>query len=115
MAGRDPREVWLLTMAKPGDRRYTVETLRSGQPRPYADTIREFVLTIEWIPYRNPPTAEWEPNDLAERLVMDAARTLGHGFKTPEEGPKWYEPRLREREKLGPGKWRFLIVEEYTD
>lgn len=27
--------------------RYTVETLRSGQPRPYADTEREYLIKVE--------------------------------------------------------------------
>lgn len=103
---------------KPGDRRYTVEMLQAGQPRAYADTVHEFILSVEWIPYRPglaPQAREWEPSGLSELLVKEAGRTLGHNFKEKSESPGPFDSTLEAFANVGPGKWRFKVVTPYTD
>ncbi len=103
---------------KNGDRRYTIHWNQSGQIRRYGPTIRDFTIQVDWISYkkREPNEAlEWEPNDLAESLIDASAKTLGSNFKTSEENPEWHMPKLKSKSKLGPGQWRYVIEEEYTD
>lgn len=102
---------------KPGDRRYTVNMIRAGQEKPYADTIHEFTLKIEWVPYKKREQhepMEWEPNDLHDQLVDRAAKTIGYNWVEKNEGD-WASPHLTHRSKIGPGEWRFIITEIFTD
>jgi hypothetical protein len=41
--------------------RFTVAVLRSGQPRPYADTIRDYLVSIERLPTWGKEPRAWEP------------------------------------------------------
>ena len=102
---------------KQGDRRYTIETHRSGQPRPYADTVHDFTLKIEWVPYKRLAEGEvltWEPNDLVEELVVKYAKSIGFGWVEKGEGD-WASPHLSSKTKVGPGEWRFVVTEAFTD
>lgn len=101
---------------KSGDRRYTVEWITCGQPRPYADTIRHFIISVEWLPYVKPgETSDWEPNDLAESLIDKAAKALGSNFyiKDSKES-NWASPILNSKTKLSPGRWEYRIEEAFT-
>lgn len=97
-------------LPRSGTRRYSVEFCAAGQPRPYADTIYEFDLRVEWIPYGGQP--RWEPNDLNDDLIVKAARAIGHDWK---DKPDWHEATLKSKTKIGPGHWRFKVTLAYTD
>lgn len=99
----------------PGTRRFTFDTVRSGQPRPYADSVTEIIVTVEWIPAYGKNKTEFEINDLNEKLVKSAVKGY-HPFK--EEGDAdvhWSSSMLTTCTKLGPGKWRFVITTAFTD
>lgn len=104
---------------KQGDRRYTIEWIQAGQPRPYADTIHEFYLIIEWVPYkkREPDEAlKWEPNDMNDSIVDKTAKAIGyHWVEKGSPNDNWAAPHLASRSKVGPGKWKFKITETFTD
>lgn len=102
----------IATQSKSGDRRYTVNRIRSGQPRPYADHIDEFDLLIEWIPYSKEAVPQWVPNDLNEDLVIKAAKTLGCNWV---DKPNWHEPTLQSKSKIGLGHWKFIVKTAFTD
>lgn len=67
--------------------RYTVETLRSGQPRPYADTEREYLIKVECIREYGATKGQWEPWLMFGNVEEQIAR----------------EEKLRVEGKLGGG------------
>lgn len=100
----------------PGTRRFMFETLRAGQPRPYADSVYEYIITVEWIKSTHPRdvTPVWEPNDISEEVVKKLIRGFAD-VKFPEEKPDWYETTVTSFTKIGPGKWRLQANRAYTD
>lgn len=45
--------------------RITIETVRSGQPRPYADSVHEDIITLEHTTWQN-PHGEFQPWDITK-------------------------------------------------
>jgi hypothetical protein len=94
--------------------RETVEVkwLRSGQPRRYADTVREAEIIVKG--YVDDGTIEkqssWDPG---ESVIRDLARVLVADFDDqPTHG---LQHHLESIKKLAPGHWRVLIIEPYCD
>ena len=100
-----------------GTRRFTFEYKSAGQPRPYADSIYDFTVTCEWIPYakgkspNDKTRTDWVPNDLPEKRFTEMARV----FNPWLDNPKWYEPHLMSVTQIDCGIWRYVITEVYTD
>lgn len=72
---------------------YSVDTLRSGQPRPYADTEREYLITVKCAGYGKEPNPKpWLMyGDIEGQIIRDeAARKAGTmlGGMSPEQLPK---------------------------
>lgn len=72
--------------------RYLVETLRSGQPRPYADTEREYRITVERMSEWGADKGQWKPwlmgGDVEARIAKETAmRAAGNmlGGENPEQ------------------------------
>jgi hypothetical protein len=58
--------------------RYTIETLQSGQPRAYADTVHVVRVTFEWTgAFANEPLG---PNWMSEEAARNRLKTLPCGF-----------------------------------
>lgn len=59
--------------------RYSVETLRSGQPRPYANTEREYLITVEATHYGKDGLHPWIMHGDVEKTIKreEAARAAG--------------------------------------
>lgn len=72
--------------------RYTVETLRSGQPRAYADTEREYLISVEWKGYADKNLRPGFPGGNLDKLIAreESARAEGrmHGGYSPAEHRK---------------------------
>lgn len=69
--------------------RYTVETLRAGQPRPYADSEYEYLITCEHVSLKEPDVfTPWTMfGDVERRITQEeAARKAGNmmGGNTPD-------------------------------
>lgn len=98
--------------------RITIETLASGQPRPYADHRLHVKVTFEWLFAWNgnekDPRSEWKPSVWTEPEVKVALKTLKCGF-TDDTPVNWASPRLERLWKSSPGVWEFVITEAYTD
>lgn len=73
--------------------RYTVETLASGQPRPYADTIHHVRVTFESNGWKD--GSEVGPSFMNEAAVRRRLVGLTCGFveKTKKEAD-WFDTRL---------------------
>lgn len=72
--------------------RYLVETLRSGQPRPYADTEREYRITVERQSDWGSDKGQWKPwlmgGDVEAQIRYEGKmRAEGNmnGGNTPDE------------------------------
>lgn len=114
------------TASKLGARRYTVETLKAGQARPYADDVCHVRVTFEWVPYkkRSPdeaptfePCAGWTEEAVAARL-----RGLGCGFTEYKYDAKadgsmeaYFRTRLDWMREVAPGVWEFQTTSAFTD
>ena len=107
---------------KPGDRRYTVQVLAAGQPRPYADSIGHVRVTFEWVPYGG--DGSWQPNDIQnEEMVRDHLKGLCCGFVEfvypPTDRPATMEDYFRTRldwlRNVSPGVWEFHTTSAFTD
>ena len=80
-----------------------IEFLKAGQPRPYADSEWEAILTFSG-------EGGWgSPN---EQFVKRAAQVLIVDFK---EDPNWHDPHLLECSEIEPGKWRVRIHQTFLD
>lgn len=91
--------------------RVDVRTIRSGQPRAYADSFYEADLVFSnwWISTTGPRKGTWCPPEavvraLAEILVRDFSDT-----------PLLLDARLEKIERVAPDTWRVLIREPYCD
>lgn len=107
---------------KPGDSRITTTIVRSGQPRPYADTERVVRLTFERVGYLSKNWNEWLVGEKQARL---AARGSLVGFidrQKKDAGPfdsyldymKPLEP-IETSEEVRSAQWEFRVVSPYTD
>lgn len=67
---------------------YSVETIRSGQPRPYADTIREYPITVKATKFDIDGLHPWLLHgDVESRIRREEAdRAAGrmHGGQSPD-------------------------------
>jgi hypothetical protein len=98
--------------------RYTVQCLRSGQPRPYADSVEEYRVAIEW----QGPTRKNDPADkpfiprpeLNKDAVLRILKGLCGGWCDQGEGHV-YSRRLDKCEMVEPGVWKVIIVQPFTD
>jgi len=95
-------------MAKSGTRRFTIEYKSTGQPRPYADHIYDFTITVEWIPYGKD---DWELNELAYEIIERHARASQNWHDKPE----WHQPRLWSKSHVNKGVWQFIVIQPFLD
>lgn len=93
--------------------RIEIEWLRSGQPRAYADTVREVLIRCSstWDSTTGERDGTWEPQ---EEHVKAIVKMLVCKYAEEGEG-NWASPRLKTFKKEGRGVWRVLVVEPYTD
>jgi hypothetical protein len=112
-------------------RRVTVEIIRSGQPRAYADTETLARLTFEKQPQYGPgskdPDAPFEPRTYKQQPMIDmmiretvkpAIKALvGNFYEETDIDPRpdWASPMLKRLIEVEPGVWEVLIVSAYTD
>jgi hypothetical protein len=102
--------------------RYTVETLKAGQPRPYADTIAHVRVTMEVMQTWRGST-EWEPNPATNtEWVYPILKGLCCGFtdfvydpKTMPSQDAYFRTRLDWCKMVEPGVWEFHTTSAFTD
>lgn len=106
------------TRMKHGDHRYTLKWARSGQQRPFGKGVYEFELFVEVIPHKGLGVLmTWAPDDaLGEDIVDNVAKAIGKKYYIKgDPGSTWDSPFLELKEKVGPGRWKYIITEEFTD
>lgn len=92
-----------------GTRRFTIECLRSGQPRPYADHEGVYRIAVEWIAYQ---TNEWEMN---EGFIEEKVKKVARAFIGWNENPTTpFDTRLESFTKIGPALWEVRTRAAYT-
>jgi hypothetical protein len=106
-----------------------IESLQSGQPRPYADSFYEANISIFNVGTLTDGSGFYQ--SLSKELVLKIAKILVHNFEEVPEN--WASPKLVRCEPIGPTKemiekcthpkwqpgpntrWNVVIKEEYTD
>lgn len=78
----------------------TFKCVRAGQPKAYADSFHEYVMTFG---------PKWAPGEHEAKRFAAAMRP----FKEKDRGH--FEGELREWKQIDEQTWRFLVVEAYTD
>lgn len=112
--------------------RYTIETLTSGQPRPYADHEHLRRVTFEW---KIRGDTEFKPQYIDEELAKFRLDRMPCGFITRRRNDpdwKWPDSYLKEFKAIDPKRadevipygdpdqvvaatWEFLIISPCTD
>lgn len=113
-------------------RRITIETLRSGQPRAYADSEHVVRVTFEHTPW-NDQSGEFAPDYKQESYVREELASLRTGFTPKSRSEAGYlasyldylrpvDPKTAD--ELIPGGdpsqtlgsvWEFRVVSPFTD
>lgn len=103
--------------------RVTIEHLRSGQPRAYADSISEALVFIEMDKWNAP--GELEPydftlKDMGPENVPELLKSLVPGLRVPPKSAQKYglEPYLAAFGPVptkGPGWYRYVVITPFTD
>lgn len=78
---------------------YTYKILRSGQPRPYADTERVVEITLE------KGLTKQQASDIVENM------DIGYSTKAPDNP---FSPKLSYFKETTPGTWEFKTISMYT-
>lgn len=98
--------------------RITIETLASGQPRPYADSVNRVRVKFEWTGY-NTNDQSWKPDpcysDAHKDRVEKALSGLMVGYIPAKEKNEWWETRLNYLTVVDAGTWEFQTTTPYTD
>ena len=114
--------------------RFTVETLASGQLRPYADTIHHVRVTFEHVPW-NSKSGELEPWFMGEDAVrgdLEMMPLAGFTSKTRGDVYSWSDTYLEwlkpidgkpaseviphgDPKQICASVWEFRTVSPYTD
>ena len=89
------------------DKTITIKHIRSGQPRAYADSCYESVIT-----FSGGTLGKWTP---PEMTVKALAQVLVRSFVEPKDSKCWVDSVLKEIKEESPGVWRIVIVEPYMD
>lgn len=94
----------------------TVDIIRSGQPRPYADSVYEYLVSAEYY-WDSTNGLKLSPTyAMSEEEALAALQTLRSSKRwVPKEGKEWYETYLDSIIEGPPGVWTITIVEPYID
>lgn len=111
-----------VTAPKPGARRFTIETLAAGQPRPYADTVHHVRVFLEHVPYTGGDEGFVPNANLAVEPVKKILSGLQCGFTDFTYPPKdreattadYFATRLDWLKSTAPGVWEFHTTSAYT-
>jgi hypothetical protein len=98
-AVRSPRAISPCTLHRMNDRTITLNIIRAGQPRAYADSVYEGVFTFSW-----------QPNETDVKAI---AKVMLHPFV--DEPTHALESRLQKFEKRTPNQWHIEILSPFTD
>lgn len=90
-------------------KRATVEYVKTGQQRPYGDSITEAIVTIEFSNYFKPD--EFKAFPVNEAHAKDIAKALVGWV----DGGDWFETYLDSFTDLGDGRYRVVTRARYTD
>ena len=96
-----------------------VESVRSGQPKAYADHRYESIITFEGGHVSTDPNYDMTfAVRQTKEQVAELAKTLVHGWAPEGEGD-WYSSRLKVCEMISEGEtfqaWRVVVTTPYTD
>jgi hypothetical protein len=86
----------------------TFDHIRSGQPRPYADSVYEFNMVFTANRGKDGWVDVWYPTKV---MALKYAKAHQEFYEQPE----WYQPKLEEFNEVEKGKWRVKIVQPYLD
>lgn len=82
-----------------------IETLQAGQPKPYADSIYEYLITLNWCPD--------DPDGYIKGL---AKTTLDlHGLRGSSAEGDWWLPYIEEIKRTSEHTWKVRIKRDFLD
>lgn len=96
--------------------RVTIETLRAGQPRPYADSFYTYRVRFEYQVGIGEQKGQYAPmTKYTEQDAIAALRLFSRPFKTKDENPGWSELTLTGVRKESDGVFVIDLVSAFTD
>ena len=85
---------------------YEVEITKSGQQKPYEDTIHEGTVKV----YDEDGPKIWN-----DATAMQIVIPLINRYYDKDKETEWYAPKLKIFKNVGPGEWKVRIETAYTD
>lgn len=95
---------------------FHVETVRAGQPRPYADGVHEYIVTDKSEScFRDDEgnAQEWDGFSL-DIIKQFCVACLRNAKPKGDASLEWHEARYT-LEKIGPRKYRYTVTEPNLD
>ena len=93
-----------------------IETLASGQPRPYADSVDKYRVSCEyyWDAIDGPRLSDsYFLKDHEVLALLRASRSTPNWVKKEER--EWHQPYLDYITEVSPGVWEVQIISPYID
>ena len=84
-----------------------IETIKSGQPRPYADSEYEYILTVDGM-------TEFEV-ELYCKFILRSCKSTYQKWCENKNDPSIYFGGYYKFEKLEGGKYRYYKLEPFCD
>jgi hypothetical protein len=88
-----------------------LQVLNYGQPRPYADTIWEAILTIN-----ASPLGKWVPTEeMVKKIVREYFYESSFPLRDKQGEGMWYEDYFDKVIQKSDGSWLVRIISPYKD
>ncbi len=101
--------------------RVTIEHVRSGQPRAYADSVSETYVLVETTPWGQTELKPYEARGTVDpEHVPEIFKSYVPGLRVPPKSAQKYglEPYLAAfgpAPAKGPGWYRYVVISPFTD
>jgi hypothetical protein len=95
-----------------------IETLASGQPRPYADSVDRFRVSgkFYWDSTTGPRLSDnYFLKDHEALAYVEATRLCPRFFAGDSRDRQWHEAYLKSIVQTSPGVWEIQIISPYLD
>lgn len=85
-----------------------IEVIRNGQPRPYADSYYEYILTVDGM-------SEFEVKAYCTKILRPCRQTFEEWNKDKNNSASVYFGGYYRFEKIGDNKYKYFKLEPFCD
>lgn len=93
--------------------RFTVETIRAGQPRAYADSEYEYIVEVS-LPCFTAREEEWTVKQFCTTILNPCFQTHEEWYKNRRDAGKYFAG-YHTLEKVGENTYRYYVCRPFCD